>query len=378
MAEVCAELTNRAHSIIPSLESPEWSTCLLSTMLREALCHDRSHSSLLSLIDHLANDTFVRESDCRRSMVDVLVGLDEVHRHTWLQSGIERLSVTVVEDRIPTFVVVIVGSVQFIHLDDQHIVECRKESRWSQTQWNLLSLGIYLEETRRSVSDVYSLRFEMSAIDRSQRFLVSRPRSADAIHLRQGNDSLSTRQIHRIHSRRISWLRSSREHSKSSSRRRWDTADDHQQGTDRFRLFHLVATQSASDSLYLRWTTIDWFDRIEWSSSTRGRIQSNYLLHCTIDELDRVGGTWRTDHSRRVCLCSSERFISVMETIHSILLVLNDDDDQTKSTRISLLEQLGQSSRSIVSMIDSTSNHGNELDLVGSRHFCVSWNHWLF
>ena len=50
-------------------------------MLRETLCHHRSQSSLLPLLDHLANDTFMREFDLRWSMVDLLVGLDEVDRH---------------------------------------------------------------------------------------------------------------------------------------------------------------------------------------------------------------------------------------------------------------------------------------------------------
>ncbi|CAF3426437.1 unnamed protein product [Rotaria sp. Silwood1] len=64
-----------------------------------------------------------------------------------------------------------------------------------------------------------------------------------------------------------------------------------------------------------------------------------------------------------------ERIIMIIETIHSILLVLNDDDDQTNSTRISLLEQLGQSSRSITSMIEnsingSNSNNYDNLDLA--------------
>ncbi len=65
----------------------------------------------------------------------------------------------------------------------------------------------------------------------------------------------------------------------------------------------------------------------------------------------------------------SQRFILIIETIHSILLVLNDDDDQTYSTRISLLEQLGQSSRLITSMIENyindNYNNNDNLDLVG-------------
>ncbi len=55
----------------------------------------------------------------------------------------------------------------------------------------------------------------------------------------------------------------------------------------------------------------------------------------------------------------------IIETIHSILLVLNDDEDQTNSTRIALLEQLGQSSRLITSMIDNCNNENDDnLDLV--------------
>ncbi|CAF2414532.1 unnamed protein product [Rotaria sp. Silwood2] len=54
-----------------------------------------------------------------------------------------------------------------------------------------------------------------------------------------------------------------------------------------------------------------------------------------------------------------KRFIIIIETIHSILLILNDDDDQTNSTRISLLEQLGQSSRLITSMIENSVNNPN-------------------
>ncbi len=55
----------------------------------------------------------------------------------------------------------------------------------------------------------------------------------------------------------------------------------------------------------------------------------------------------------------------IIETIHSILLVLNDDEDQTNSTRIALLEQLGQSSRLITSMIDNCTNENDDnLDLV--------------
>ena len=75
-----------------------------------------------------------------------------------------------------------------------------------------------------------------------------------------------------------------------------------------------------------------------------------------------------------VCVFFSERFIIIIETIHSILLVLNDDDDQTNSTRISLLEQLGQSSRFITSMIDNCDNNNNDdnLDLV-----CIVWSDLL-
>ena len=57
-----------------------------------------------------------------------------------------------------------------------------------------------------------------------------------------------------------------------------------------------------------------------------------------------------------------------METIHSLLLVLNDDDDQTDSTRLSLLEQLGQASDSVIAMIDDGSHaNDHDLDMVGGR-----------
>ncbi|CAF0788477.1 unnamed protein product [Adineta ricciae] len=63
-----------------------------------------------------------------------------------------------------------------------------------------------------------------------------------------------------------------------------------------------------------------------------------------------------------------ERYISIIETIHSILLVLNDDDDQSNSTRVSLLEQLGQSSRMILSMIENsihnTTDNEENLDVA--------------
>ncbi|CAF5208996.1 unnamed protein product, partial [Rotaria magnacalcarata] len=59
----------------------------------------------------------------------------------------------------------------------------------------------------------------------------------------------------------------------------------------------------------------------------------------------------------------NERYIIIVEAIHSILLVLNDDDDQTNSTRLSLLEQLGQSSRLITSMIENSTNDHNDDNL---------------
>ncbi len=65
---------------------------------------------------------------------------------------------------------------------------------------------------------------------------------------------------------------------------------------------------------------------------------------------------------------SSERFILIIETIHSILLILHDDEDQTNSTRLSLLEQLGESSRLILSMIENCLHDQNDhLDLVCSN-----------
>ncbi|UJR23410.1 hypothetical protein I4U23_026417 [Adineta vaga] len=59
---------------------------------------------------------------------------------------------------------------------------------------------------------------------------------------------------------------------------------------------------------------------------------------------------------------ADEHFILVIETIHSILLVLNDDDDQSNTTRISLLEQLGQSSRLITSIIENSIYNNNNDD----------------
>ncbi|CAF3994386.1 unnamed protein product, partial [Adineta steineri] len=64
-------------------------------------------------------------------------------------------------------------------------------------------------------------------------------------------------------------------------------------------------------------------------------------------------------HMARSMNLVDERFILIIETIHSILLVLNDDDEQTNSTRLSLLEQLGQTSRLITSMIEDCINVNN-------------------
>ena len=53
-----------------------------------------------------------------------------------------------------------------------------------------------------------------------------------------------------------------------------------------------------------------------------------------------------------------------MENIHNILLDLTDDEDQTNGTR--LLQQLGHSSRLLISMMTCNCNqHEDPLDLVG-------------
>jgi len=57
----------------------------------------------------------------------------------------------------------------------------------------------------------------------------------------------------------------------------------------------------------------------------------------------------------------------IIETIHNILLVLTDNNDQTNSTRILLLEQLGQLSRMLTLMIKI--NNEDNLDLVGEFVF---------
>jgi hypothetical protein len=72
----------------------------------------------------------------------------------------------------------------------------------------------------------------------------------------------------------------------------------------------------------------------------------------------------------RVYVYSSERYIIIIETIHRILLILTDDADVNSRyvTKHVLLEQLGQSSQLLTSMIDSTWNqHDNRLDLVRTR-----------
>jgi len=57
----------------------------------------------------------------------------------------------------------------------------------------------------------------------------------------------------------------------------------------------------------------------------------------------------------------------IIETIHNILIVLTDDNDEKNSTRIILLEQLGVLSRLFTSMIDTCcdTNNENNLDMVG-------------
>ncbi|CAF3325592.1 unnamed protein product [Rotaria socialis] len=63
----------------------------------------------------------------------------------------------------------------------------------------------------------------------------------------------------------------------------------------------------------------------------------------------------------------NEAYILIIETIHVILLILtNNDDDQTNSTRILFLKQLGKSSKLLTSMIEScyiTDNDDN-LDMA--------------
>ncbi|CAF2873847.1 unnamed protein product [Rotaria sp. Silwood2] len=66
-------------------------------------------------------------------------------------------------------------------------------------------------------------------------------------------------------------------------------------------------------------------------------------------------------------LFSCERYIMIIETIHLILLILTDYDDETNSTRILLLEQLGQSSQLLTSSkVETcyTNNNEDNLDMV--------------
>ncbi|CAF4701075.1 unnamed protein product, partial [Rotaria sp. Silwood2] len=63
----------------------------------------------------------------------------------------------------------------------------------------------------------------------------------------------------------------------------------------------------------------------------------------------------------------NERYIMIIETIHLILLILTDYDDETNSTRILLLEQLGQSSQLLTSSkVETcyTNNNEDNLDMV--------------
>ena len=55
--------------------------CLLSAMLRQALRVDGQYHLLLSTLIDLAADTFRVERHVRRSLVDILVGLDKVYRY---------------------------------------------------------------------------------------------------------------------------------------------------------------------------------------------------------------------------------------------------------------------------------------------------------
>jgi hypothetical protein len=57
----------------------------------------------------------------------------------------------------------------------------------------------------------------------------------------------------------------------------------------------------------------------------------------------------------------------IIEIIDNILHVLTDDDDQKDSRRMKLLGQLGESSRMLISMIES--NNKDNLDLVSLMRF---------
>ena len=85
------------------LESTERSRPVLPSVLRKTLRLHRWYSHLLPLLSDLAKYSPVAQCDLRRTLVNLLVWMDKIDRYTELQSRVELLSGTIMEDRVPLF-----------------------------------------------------------------------------------------------------------------------------------------------------------------------------------------------------------------------------------------------------------------------------------
>ncbi|CAF2491172.1 unnamed protein product [Rotaria sp. Silwood2] len=114
-----------------------------------------------------------------------------------------------------------------------------------------------------------------------------------------------------------------------------------------------------------------------WSGWTKS---IDTLISCISNDKQNINNITSTDllrqtnssnktiyHMAQSIKLVNERYIMIIETIHLILLILTDYDDETNSTRILLLEQLGQSSQLLTSSkVETcyTNNNEDNLDMV--------------
>ncbi|CAF4026721.1 unnamed protein product [Rotaria sordida] len=105
------------------------------------------------------------------------------------------------------------------------------------------------------------------------------------------------------------------------------------------------------------------------------------IIRCISNDKQNINNITSTDLLRQINLSNktiyymarsiklvNEQYIMIIETIHIILLILTDYNDETNSTRILLLEQLGQSSQLLTSSKVETyyinNNNEDNLDMA--------------